>query len=109
MEEQAAESMSPYALTPQAEDDLFEIWSYIHLDSPEAADRVEEAVYDACSFLSQSPGAGHRRVDIADEPVRFWPVTRYRDYVIVYDPTTRPIAILRILHGARNLMREIGR
>lgn len=36
--------MTRYLLTPQAFDDLFDIWSYIAQDNPAAADRVEEAV-----------------------------------------------------------------
>lgn len=47
-----------YQFTPQAIDDLFEIWSYIARDSPDAANRVEESVYQACAFLADSPLAG---------------------------------------------------
>lgn len=43
--------MSDYALTPLAKTDIFDIWSYIAGDSPDAADRVEQAIYDACAFL----------------------------------------------------------
>lgn len=49
--------MSAYALTPLARADVFEIWSYIAEDSEEAADRVEAAIYDACSFLAANPCA----------------------------------------------------
>ncbi len=34
--------MTRYRFTPQALNDLFDIWSYIAQDNPEAADRVEE-------------------------------------------------------------------
>jgi plasmid stabilization system protein ParE len=43
--------MSRYQFTPQAADDLFEIWSYISRDSVKAANRVEDAVYKACALL----------------------------------------------------------
>ncbi len=36
--------MSKYQFTPQATDDLFEIWSYIAGDNLDAANRVEEAI-----------------------------------------------------------------
>ena len=36
-----------YQLTPEAENDLFEIWQYIAADSVKSADRVEAAIYDA--------------------------------------------------------------
>ena len=47
--------MSGYEFTPQAAGDLFEIWSYVARDSVEAANRVEEAIYAACSFLAEGP------------------------------------------------------
>jgi len=50
--------MSEYRFTPQAVDDLFEIWSYIAGDNLDVANRVEEAVYSACAFLADSPLAG---------------------------------------------------
>jgi len=37
--------MGQYQFTPQAVSDLLEIWSFIAQDNPEAADRVEEAVF----------------------------------------------------------------
>jgi hypothetical protein len=39
--------MSHYALTPLAKADVFEIWRYIAEDNEGAADRVEQAIYDA--------------------------------------------------------------
>jgi plasmid stabilization system protein ParE len=38
--------MTRYRFTPQALSDLFDIWSYIAQDNPQAADRVEGAIYD---------------------------------------------------------------
>lgn len=43
--------MSLFKFTPQAVADLFDIWSYIASDNPEAADRVETAIYDACELI----------------------------------------------------------
>jgi toxin ParE1/3/4 len=37
--------MSRYQFTPQATSDLFDIWSFIAQDNPEAADRLEVAVF----------------------------------------------------------------
>jgi len=45
--------MTLYRFTPQASEDLLEIWRYIAADNPEAADRVENAIYDA--LIAQSP------------------------------------------------------
>ena len=95
--------MSGYRLTPSAENDLFEIWCYIAQDSLDAANRVEEAIFDACGLLAKSVRAGRRRPDLTRRAVRFWTVGPFKKYVVVYDPDARPLRILRILHGSRNM------
>ena len=95
--------MSEYRFTPQAADDLFALWSYIAEGSPEAANRVEEAVYCACAFVAENPEAGRIREDLTALPVRFWLVQPFRSCWIVYDPKPKPLQIIRILHPARNI------
>jgi plasmid stabilization system protein ParE len=51
--------MSVYALTPLAKADIFDTWSYIAEDSEDAANRVEQAIYDACAFVADAPIRGH--------------------------------------------------
>jgi len=41
--------MSAFVLTPLAKADVFEIWRYIAGNNEEAADRVEDSVFDACA------------------------------------------------------------
>jgi len=96
--------MSDYQCTPQAADDLFEIWSYIARDSVEAAIRVEDAVYNACELLAKGPLRGNVREDLTKLPLRFWTLQPFPNYIIVYDPQTDPLQIIRILHGARNIL-----
>ena len=95
--------MSGYRLTPSAENDLFEIWCYIARDSADAANRVEEEIYDACRMLARSPHAGQQRPDLTRRTLRFWTVSPFKKYVVIYDPDSRPLRILRILHSARNI------
>jgi len=97
--------MSAYSLTPLAKADIFDIWSYIAEDNEEIADRVEQAIYDACSFLAQAPLRGHSRDELTDLPVRFWTLTRYPAYIIVYRPATTPLQVMSVLHGKRNVQR----
>jgi plasmid stabilization system protein ParE len=99
--------MSGYVFTPEAEMDLFEIWSHIAQDSRESADMVESELYKACRLLASKPYVGHSRPDLTTRPVRFWTVPRFARYVVVYDPVSEPLRILRILHGARNLAAEL--
>jgi plasmid stabilization system protein ParE len=90
--------MTRYRFTPQALSDLFDIWSYIAQDNPQAADRVEGAIYDACELLAKSPFAGTVRKDLTSLPVRFWLVPPFPNYFIVYDPEAKPLEVIRILH-----------
>ena|SRR6185312_13463995 len=78
--------MTEYRLTPKAVDDLIKIWSYIADDNIDAANRVEAAVYEACTFLAGSPLAGRIRKDLTMRTVRFWSVQSYPNYLIVYNP-----------------------
>jgi plasmid stabilization system protein ParE len=97
--------MSLYALTPLAKTDVFEIWSHIADDSEDAADRVEQAIYDACAFVAEAPMRGHSRRDLTTRSLRFWTLTRYPNYSVVYRPATVPLQIVAVLHGKRNIRR----
>lgn len=82
--------MSRYRFTPQAEDDLFEIWTFIAEDSVDSANKVESAIHDACERISQNPLIGAVRSDLTSLPVRFfWLLPSFRSYFIVYDPETK--------------------
>jgi plasmid stabilization system protein ParE len=60
--------MSGYVLTPLAKADIFGIWSTIADDNEGAADRVEQAIYDACAFVAEAPIRGHSRSDLTALP-----------------------------------------
>jgi plasmid stabilization system protein ParE len=97
--------MSPYVLTPLAKADIFDIWAYIAENNEPAADRVEQAIYDACAFLAGGPLRGHTRPDLTSRPLRFWTLTRYPNYTVVYRPETAPLQIIAVLHGKRDIPR----
>lgn len=97
--------MKSYRFTPAAGGDLFDIWAYIAADNPEAADRVEEEILQACVRLAARPDLGHFRRDLTDKPVRFYPVRG--TFLVVYDPAAEPLGVIRILHGARDATVEL--
>ncbi len=97
--------MSVFALTPLAKSDIFEIWCYIATRSEGAANRVELAIYDACKLIAQAPESGHSRPDLTPRPLRFWTLTRYPNYTLVYRPETSPLQVVAVLHGKRNFQR----
>jgi plasmid stabilization system protein ParE len=97
--------MSGYVLTPLAKADIFSIWSFIADDREDAADRVEQAIYDACAFVAEAPKRGHFRRDLTTRSIRFWTLTRYPNYTVVYRPETAPLQVVAVLHGKRNAQR----
>ena len=99
--------MTGYVLTPLAKADIFDIWSYIAEDSESAAARVEQAIYDACTFLGEGRMRGHIRPDLTTRPLCFWTLHRYPNYTIVYRPDTVPLQIVAVLHGKRNIRRVL--
>ena len=97
--------MSVYVLTSVAKADIFDIWSYIAEANEEAADRVERAIYEACAFVAEGPMRGHCRPDLTTRSLRFWTLTRYPNYAVVFRPETAPLEIVAVLHGKRNIRR----
>jgi len=89
--------------TPQAAEDLDDIWWVIAEDNREAADRVEMEILATCHRLAKHPRIGTKRQDITPLPVRFWTVTKFSNYVIVYRPETVPLQVIAVLHGKRDL------
>src|SRR5687768_9937784 len=92
--------MSRFVLTPVAREDLLEIVDYIREDNPEAAQRVLRKLQASVRRLARAPGMGHVREALADEPLRFWPVY---SYLIIYRLETRPLQIVRVLRGTRDV------
>jgi plasmid stabilization system protein ParE len=90
-----------YVFAQQAAIDLVKIWRYIKRQSgDEMADRVEAAIREQIIFLAINPSAGHWRKDLTDDPVRF---SLVYSYLIVYRPTTKPLQIVAILQGRRDV------
>ena len=92
--------------TPQAREDLIEIYTYIGLDNPSAAERIFDVIEAKAGLLVDYPRLGVRRPEIR-------PSARMlieRPYLILYE--THPdsdqgnideVEIVRIVDGRRNL------
>ncbi len=101
--------MRVYVLTRLATADIFDVWAYIAEEDEGAADRVEQAIYDAIEFLAEAPLRGHIRPDLTCRPLRFWTLSRYPNYTVVYRPDSIPLQIVAVLHGKRNIRRILAR
>ena len=66
------------------------------------SNRVSEGLRDAMRLIAERPGIGHTRADLAREPVRFWPVF---SYLVIYRPETKPLEVVRVLRGKRDVRR----
>jgi len=91
--------MKRFKLSPEAAQDIREIWAYIAADSIKAARRLRLQIFDACQRIADNPGIGHRRQDLTEKPVLFWPEG---SYLIIY-AARKPVEIVRVLHGARDI------
>jgi plasmid stabilization system protein ParE len=92
-----------FQFTPKATEDLDAIWWFIAEENRDAADRVELEIVATCGRLAKHPRIGTKRQDITALPVRFWTVTKFPNYVIVYRPDTAPLQVVAVLHGKRDL------
>jgi plasmid stabilization system protein ParE len=92
-----------YSLTKEALNDIDSIWNFIANDKVSAANRVKSEIIKACRAVGRSPRIGSLRPEITLLPIRFLPVSRYPTFVVAYRAETKPVQILAILHGKRNL------
>ncbi|MBY0112659.1 MAG: type II toxin-antitoxin system RelE/ParE family toxin [Phycisphaerales bacterium] len=98
--------MSRFLLTPVAVSDLREIAGFVAEDSPANAVKLLQALEDAMHILAKRPRLGHRRDDLADESLRVFVV---HSIALIYRPETRPLQIVRVLHGGRDIGAIMGR
>jgi antitoxin ParD1/3/4/toxin ParE1/3/4 len=96
--------MSRYAISPEAISDVDEIITFIARDSRRNALKVWNRLEDTFGQLARQPKMGHARPELRDDSLRVFSVY---DYLVIYDPNARPVTILRVVHGARDL-RRIG-
>ena len=90
-----------YELTARARLDLLQIWNYLaERASLDVADKVAADIESAVERLVQTPGLGHRREDVTARDCLFY---RVHSFLIVYRPKTKPLHVLRVIHGARDL------
>ncbi len=50
---------------------------------------------------------GHFRPDLTSLSLRFWTLTRYPNYIVVYRPETNPLQVVALLHGKRDAQRVL--
>ena len=89
--------------TVLAEQDLEEIWLYIAADNIVAADALLDKVAAKSTLLASNPELGRSRPEI-HEGLRSFPVG---NYILFYRPEAGGIELTRVLHGARDIDRQL--
>jgi toxin ParE1/3/4 len=85
--------------SPEAAEDLLEIWQYIADDNEAAADKFLNEISTTSKMLARNPKAGRERPELAPR-MRSFPVGRY---VLFYRPIDDGVEIVRVLHGSRDI------
>ncbi len=85
--------------SPEAENDLDEIWWYIAQDNPDSADKLLDEIDEACRKLARFTNMGRNRAELYPG-LQSFPVGMY---LIFYLPISGGIQIVRILHGMMDI------
>lgn len=97
--------MADVVFSPEARDDLREIWLFIARDNPSAANRVIAEVRKASELLSAQPKLGAKRPDYFG--LRMWVLPRYRSFLMFYrlqsEEDVCSVEIVRVLRGSQDL------
>ena len=102
----------PVFFSALAEEDLDQIEDYISAHDPAAAARVRASIVQQSLQLGNTPEKGMALREPRSEQeiaVRLWPVSRYRNYLVLYRIEPERIRVLRILHAARDWTRFFGK
>jgi toxin ParE1/3/4 len=92
--------MGRVRITPRADLDLEEIWFFVAQDDPIAADLWLDAIEEKLGLLADNPLMGPARPDIARD-LRYHPVG---NYLLLYRIVAGGVEVVRVVHGARNLL-----
>jgi toxin ParE1/3/4 len=90
--------MPTLIISPEAEQDLIDIWLYIAEDQPVNADRFLERLQEKAQKLAEFTDLGVDRLDLAPN-IKSFPVDRY---VLYYRPNEHGIELVRVIHGSRD-------
>ncbi len=91
--------------------DLDELAEYIRQHNPRAALRFLECAEATFRRLAAMPGLGARYEtdNPLDQDLRCLPITKFATRIVYYKPIADGVVIIRVLHGARDIDRVLGR
>jgi toxin ParE1/3/4 len=92
-------------IADRADDDLLEIYSYLYRQSPAAADRLAGDIDRCLANLAAFPFSGSPRPRLGPDIRSVIALP----YIIFHAVRRDHIAVLRVLHGSRNVDDELFR
>lgn len=92
--------MAEIRWTYEAELWLKDIYDYIALDNPSAAERVIDGIYNKAQILKNHPELGHKYESPEKENIR---ILLYGHYRITYVILNNRIDILGVFHGSLDI------
>jgi toxin ParE1/3/4 len=92
----------PARFSARARAEIREAGAWIAKDNRSAARAFRDAVSALAQLIGEHPDVGFQRLDVARAPYRFF-VVRGFPHLVVYDPSSDPPTIARVVHGARDL------
>lgn len=90
--------MPAVLVRPRAQADIEDIWDYIANDSVAQADAFVDRLSAKLQLLAMQPDIGRLRSELAPM-LRSFPFGRY---MIYFEPHAHGIAVVRVLHSARD-------
>ena len=91
--------MGRYTIAPEAKQDIKGIYRHIARDNRTGAVHVRQTLSKTFRLLAQEPLLGELRSDLAED-LRIFCVG---NYMVLYYPTDRGVAVAQVVHGARDL------
>ena len=93
-------------VSEEAYNDLDSCSEYISRESPRASLRFLREAQAAFELLADMPELGVKRDFNNPElnELRMWPISKFKNYLIFYTFNSLSVEVIRVLHGARNLV-----
>lgn len=92
--------MTDLIISPEAEQDLVDIWVYIAEDSPVNADNYIDKLIEKAEVLANNSLIGVERNELA-KGLRCFPVDHY---ILYYFPLDNTVELVRVLHASRDIL-----
>jgi toxin ParE1/3/4 len=83
------------------------VYHYINAGSLDSGRRFRVQAEATLRRLARMPGIGthYDQEDTRLAGLRFFPISRFKNYLVFYRPTKNGIEVLRVLQGARDIHR----